>query len=141
VSRARRFDAHLDERDELFAQLVLQLGVPRARMLIEVVAKAVKRERQDRHNERERPKHRAKRGPNRQHRGFAAMDPDRVREISVLGGRAARDQGNAHRYTRSEARAAGSKGGLAKAKNMRRHSTTARSSSSKGGRGDEQRSR
>ena len=46
-------------------------------------------------------------------RGFAAMSPDRVREISRLGGKAAHQKGVAHEFTREEAQAAGRKGGLA----------------------------
>ena len=46
-------------------------------------------------------------------RGFAAMDPERRREISSLGGRAAQDRGVAHRWNRDEAVAAGIKGGRA----------------------------
>jgi general stress protein YciG len=46
-------------------------------------------------------------------RGFAAMNPDRVREISRLGGKAAHVKGVAHEFTREEAQAAGRKGGLA----------------------------
>lgn len=45
-------------------------------------------------------------------RGFAAMDPERVREISRKGGAAAHALGKAHRWTRDEAVAAGRKGGL-----------------------------
>ncbi|WP_102126965.1 KGG domain-containing protein [Deinococcus planocerae] len=44
-------------------------------------------------------------------RGFAAMDPGRQREIASLGGRAAHQSGNAHRFTSEEAREAGRKGG------------------------------
>ncbi len=47
-------------------------------------------------------------------RGFAAMDPERVREIGSLGGKAAQERGTAHRFTRAEAQKAGRKGGLAK---------------------------
>jgi general stress protein YciG len=41
------------------------------------------------------------------------MSPDRVREISRLGGKAAHQKGVAHEFTREEAQAAGRKGGLA----------------------------
>lgn len=44
-------------------------------------------------------------------RGFASMDPEKVREIASLGGKAAQASGTAHRYTSEEARAAGQKGG------------------------------
>ena len=42
-------------------------------------------------------------------RGFAAMDPQRQREIASLGGRAAHQRGHAHEFTSEEARAAGRK--------------------------------
>ena len=45
-------------------------------------------------------------------RGFAAMDPDKQREIASMGGKAAA-RGNGHKWTREEAVAAGRKGGLA----------------------------
>ncbi len=40
-------------------------------------------------------------------RGFASMDPERVREIASKGGRAAHASGNAHEFTSEEAREAG----------------------------------
>jgi len=49
----------------------------------------------------------------RARRGFAAMDPNLVREISRKGGKAAHEAGKAHEFTSEEARAAGRKGGLA----------------------------
>lgn len=49
-------------------------------------------------------------------RGFAAMDPERQREIAREGGRAAHQSGNAHEFTSEEARAAGRKGGQASSK-------------------------
>lgn len=42
-------------------------------------------------------------------RGFAAMDPERQRQIAAQGGRAAHESGNAHQFTSEEARAAGKK--------------------------------
>ena len=42
-------------------------------------------------------------------RGFAAMDPQRQREIASLGGRAAHQSGHAHEFTSEEARVAGKK--------------------------------
>ncbi|RYZ06059.1 MAG: general stress protein [Comamonadaceae bacterium] len=48
-------------------------------------------------------------GPRRSLRGFAAMDPQRQREIASLGGRAAHQSGHAHEFTSEEARAAGKK--------------------------------
>jgi uncharacterized protein len=44
-------------------------------------------------------------------RGFAAMSPERQREIASQGGRAAHVQGVAHEWTREEAQKAGKKGG------------------------------
>ena len=44
-------------------------------------------------------------------RGFAAMSPERQREIASQGGRAAHQQGVAHEWNAEEARAAGKKGG------------------------------
>ena len=42
-------------------------------------------------------------------RGFAAMAPERQREIASLGGRAAHQSGHAHEFTSAEARIAGKK--------------------------------
>jgi general stress protein YciG len=44
-------------------------------------------------------------------RGFAAMTPERRREIAQMGGRAVQAKGTGHRYSAEEARAAGKKGG------------------------------
>jgi general stress protein YciG len=44
-------------------------------------------------------------------RGFAAMDPERQREIASKGGKIAHLRGNAHEFTPDEAREAGRKGG------------------------------
>ena len=44
-------------------------------------------------------------------RGFAAMDPEKQRQIARQGGKAAHQQGVAHQWTTEEARAAGRKGG------------------------------
>jgi hypothetical protein len=44
-------------------------------------------------------------------RGFAALSPEKQREIARLGGRAAHAQGKAHEFTSEEAKAAGRKGG------------------------------
>jgi general stress protein YciG len=49
-------------------------------------------------------------------RGFAALDPEKQREIARLGGRAAHAQGSAHEFTSEEAREAGRKGGQAVSK-------------------------
>lgn len=47
----------------------------------------------------------------KQRRGFAAMDPEKRREIAGKGGKAAHARGTAHRWTSETGRAAGSKGG------------------------------
>jgi uncharacterized protein len=47
----------------------------------------------------------------KEERGFASMDPERVREIAREGGIAAHKSGNAHEFTSDEARQAGRKGG------------------------------
>ncbi len=44
-------------------------------------------------------------------RGFAAMSPERQKEIASQGGRAAHQQGVAHEWNSQEAREAGRKGG------------------------------
>ena len=44
-------------------------------------------------------------------KGFAAMNPDRQREIASRGGRTAHERGVAHKWTAEEAKAAGKKGG------------------------------
>ncbi|HSU72913.1 MAG TPA: KGG domain-containing protein [Candidatus Binatia bacterium] len=47
-------------------------------------------------------------------RGFAAMDPEKQREIASQGGKAAHERGTAHEFTPEEAREAGRKGGQAR---------------------------
>lgn len=47
--------------------------------------------------------------PQKQKRGFAALSPERRREIASQGGIAAHKSGNAHQYTSEEGRAAGLK--------------------------------
>jgi general stress protein YciG len=42
-------------------------------------------------------------------RGFAAMSPEKKKEIAGMGGRAAHAAGRAHRFSTEEARAAGKK--------------------------------
>jgi uncharacterized protein len=44
-------------------------------------------------------------------RGFAAMAPEKQREIARLGGQTSHRLGKAHRFTSEEAREAGKKGG------------------------------
>jgi uncharacterized protein len=46
-------------------------------------------------------------------RGFASLPPETKRAISKKGGIAAHEQGRAHEFSVEEARAAGSKGGVA----------------------------
>ena len=48
-------------------------------------------------------------------RGFAGMTPEKRREISSKGGKAAHAKGVGHEFTSEEARAAGRKGGAATA--------------------------
>jgi general stress protein YciG len=46
-------------------------------------------------------------------RGFAAMDPEKVRDIAHRGGLAVHAKGTAHKFTREQAVEAGRKGGHA----------------------------
>ena len=50
--------------------------------------------------------------------GFAKMDETTRREIASMGGRAAHEKGTAHEWSREQARIAGRKGGLARARHM-----------------------
>jgi general stress protein YciG len=50
-------------------------------------------------------------------RGFAAMDPEKAREIQRRGGQTTQRLGRGHTFTPEEARAAGQKGGLAVSRN------------------------
>ena len=52
-------------------------------------------------------------------RGFADMDPERLRAVARLGGRAAHRSGAAHRFDAQEAREAGRKGGIAVSRDHR----------------------
>ena len=49
-------------------------------------------------------------------KGFAALSPERRREISSKGGKRAHELGVGHTFSREEARLAGSKGGKASRK-------------------------
>lgn len=49
-------------------------------------------------------------------RGFAAMSPERQREIASQGGKAAHIKGVAHEWNQEAARQAGKKGGLVSGK-------------------------
>ncbi len=51
--------------------------------------------------------------PKKKRRGFAAMDPEKVKAIASRGGVAVHARGTAHRFTAEEAREAGRKGGKA----------------------------
>lgn len=67
-------------------------------------------------------------GPRRSLRGFAAMDPQRQREIASEGGRAAHEKGTAHEFTSEEAREAGRKGGQARSQSNRSNRSSSSSS-------------
>jgi hypothetical protein len=58
-----------------------------------------------------------KRGRRTDHRGFAAMEENKQRQIASKGGKAAHEKGTAHEFTPEEARLAGKKGGEAVSKN------------------------
>ena len=53
----------------------------------------------------------ASRENRKSNRGFAAMDPEKQKQIAREGGRAAHRLGTAHKWSREEAREAGRKGG------------------------------
>jgi uncharacterized protein len=57
--------------------------------------------------------------PKTSRRGFGGMTPERRSEIGRLGGKAAHAKGSAHEFTADEAKAAGQKGGAAKARKRR----------------------
>lgn len=46
-------------------------------------------------------------------RGFAAMSPEKQRELASRGGKAAHRLGKGHKWTKDEAREAGKRGGAA----------------------------
>ena len=52
-------------------------------------------------------------------RGFAVMSHDKQREIASKGGKAAHACGHAHEWSSAEARDAGRKGGLVRARRYR----------------------
>jgi hypothetical protein len=71
--------------------------------------------------------------------GFAAVPPEKRREIGSRGGKAAQARGTAHRFDSAEAAAAGRKGGKATQSRGTGHRFTvkeARAAGSKGGRGN-----
>jgi general stress protein YciG len=49
----------------------------------------------------------------KQRRGFAAMDPNKQKEIASKGGKASHEKGTGHEWSSESARDAGRKGGLA----------------------------
>lgn len=51
---------------------------------------------------------------NKQKRGFAAISPEKQKEIAKKGGRTAHQKGVAHQWDSNQAREAGKKGGLAR---------------------------
>jgi general stress protein YciG len=53
-------------------------------------------------------------------RGFAAMDPEKQKEIASKGGKSAHVKGTAHQFTPEEAKEAGTKGGKAAAEKRRK---------------------
>ena len=53
--------------------------------------------------------------PKKKRRGFAAMSPEKQKEIASKGGKSAHAKGTAHQFTPEEARSAGTKGGRAAA--------------------------
>jgi len=58
--------------------------------------------------------------PKKLRRGFAVIDPERRREISSRGGKAAHATGHAHKFTQEQAREAGRKGGMASRRAVRK---------------------
>ena len=67
-------------------------------------------------------------------RGFAGMDPERQRQISSQGGKAAHQKGTAHEFDSEEAREAGRKGGMVSG--GRRRARDSGSEGSEGGGGE-----
>lgn len=58
--------------------------------------------------------------PAKRPRGFAALTPDKRREIASRGGKMAHIAGTAHQWTQEEARIAGRKGGLVSSGNTKK---------------------
>lgn len=79
--------------------------------------------------------------PGNERRGFAAMDPEKQREIARKGGKAAHEKGTAHEFTADEARQAGRRGGEVVSRDRSHMSRIGREGglSSRGGRGRERR--
>jgi uncharacterized protein len=57
----------------------------------------------------------------RELRGFAAMDRTTRREIARIGGKAAHAKGTAHEWSTEQARLAGQKGALVRARRSQSH--------------------
>jgi len=66
-------------------------------------------------------------------RGFAGMDPERQRQISSQGGKAAHQKGTAHEFDSEEAREAGRKGGMVSGGRRRARETGGEGSGEQGG--------
>lgn len=69
------------------------------------------------------------------HRGFAAMPPEKQREIASKGGKAAHESGRAHEFTSEEAAEAGRKGGKAAHQSGRAHEFTSEEAAEAGRKG------
>lgn len=69
------------------------------------------------------------------HRGFAAMPPEKQREIASKGGKAAHESGRAHEFTSEEAAEAGRKGGRAAHQSGRAHEFTSEEAAEAGRKG------
>jgi general stress protein YciG len=54
----------------------------------------------------------------KENRGFASMTPEKQRKIASMGGKAAHAKGTAHKWNKEQARLAGKRGGLARAKRL-----------------------
>ena len=66
-------------------------------------------------------------------RGFAGMDPERQRQISSQGGKAAHQKGTAHEFDSEEAREAGRKGGMVSGGRRRARESTGEGGGSESG--------
>lgn len=55
---------------------------------------------------------------NKPRRGFASLDPARMREVASNGGKTAHAKGTAHKWTSESAAAAGRKGGESRARKL-----------------------
>jgi len=74
-------------------------------------------------------------------RGFAAMNPDKQREIASKGGKAAHASGHAHEFSSQEAREAGRKGGKAAHASGHAHEFSSQEAREAGRKGGQSRSR